>query len=61
MLGSGEAAVSKPVPVELPVQGGGDGSPGTQATMRQYEGYCEGGHRDRWWGSGCGNLLKTDF
>lgn len=47
VLGSGEAAVNKPgvssVLVELPVQGGGDGSPSTQATMRQYEGCCERG------------------
>lgn len=49
VLGSGEAAVNKPdvssVLVELPVQGGGDGSPSTQATMRQYEGCCD--PRDR--------------
>ena len=38
VLGSGEAAVNKPVLVELPVQGGGDGSPSTQATMRQSRG-----------------------
>lgn len=33
--GAREAAVSKPVLVELPVQGGGDGSPSTQATRWQ--------------------------